>query len=1462
MNFVCIFRLFFLILLPFALPAEEEEPAAPIAESSPVLASIEQPPALASACDLLTAASANPKEGFTINYTTVSIVEYIKFASKVCNSNFLFNEEDLPFTVSVVSDAPITRETVMATLIQMLRIHGLMLIEEGNNLVIHKSSSVRQIASLVFEDGKNTTGAPIVTRLFRVKNANVDSIAAIIKPMISDDALLETSRETRQLILTDLTANVNKVACLIENLDSPHSPLEIRVYEAKFNRPEYLIDLASQIMTPIAQGHPFLLVPQALASSIFIVSTPELNDKAASILAHLDIAPKKSVLAERKIRSENVSIIKLDHRSGDDIIKALNDISLKMQESGIRESDLLEAIDSAQWISETNSILFAGTSEATIKLKEFIAALDSSVEFEWGKSSFFIYKPQNRPVGEIERAVAEIADNLSKTKGTDINLIAALRSAKVNPTTQTILFAGSPAIFPKVKDLLLTADTPEKEGKRRVDTGFYVYKIQSPNIELVQSSLKTFLKNLKQSGATDEGLIHALKTVKYIKETHSLFFTGSEDVLKRVREVIPQFDGGGLPASSQFLVYKPKAQKGEYLLKSLSEMAKNFKASHLVDPAFLRALESMRWVPDTNSLLFTGDPASLTRIEELTTSLDVYVKNSRGFFLYPPRYVSRERIHSYLTQLADRLDSQADADLIAIIRTMQWVDPTFLFNGSEVSLTRLKELLAGFDISSEQTKTTKPGYFLYKLQNTSGEVVETDLDHLLKKMQSSGLKETALAKVIENIRFVKETNSLLLTGEPGAIEEAKGLILSYDYPRAPGALATEFFLYKPQTASASQIEKSLKEVATNLHKADLADPNLLAAISSMKYVETTNSLLFAGTQDALHKIQVLLKDLDAPVTNLSSIQHVGKTTFLLYKLHYVSANQITSSINAVAEDLKKSGASDVQFVKTLETLKYVKETDSLLFTGTEENLEKIKALLEKFDTSEFGNKTVLAAPPTEFFVYKVQSRSGPELEKILSDFADDVRMSGLSDPSLFHTLQTMKYIDKTQSLVFTGDQKSLAHVKELLKEFDVPTSLGPGIMPTGEQPIQSIENTSFLVYKLQFHKGDEIQGALKQIGKDLMLANAPVSSSLLNSINSIQWLEVTNSLLCTGDQETLTRLRELVKNLDIPLKQVFIEVLILQTSLTNTLTFGLDWGSKFKYKNKFSGSISNINPTEVQTGGTGSTADFASNAFAKTLPTVNATTYPNPNMLPFSPDFNFGIIGDIITHKGETFVSLGSLLNALQDDQETVIVMTPKILAQDSKTSTIFSGQNIPFAGSYVSTTGNTTVQQSNLEYRDVGLNLSITPVLGNSDVITLDISLDKTITATNPVGSSISLGTGVTASGITTDRTTLQTTVHVPNGHFLILSGFVNNTTTRRKSGIPCLGGLPLIGSAFSQDNDTQSDYNMVIFMHPKIIHSLEDMKKLASDQEDYFRDQAGTPSLKKNFEEAMELIKSPEDD
>jgi type III secretion protein C len=117
-------------------------------------------------------------------------------------------------------------------------------------------------------------------------------------------------------------------------------------------------------------------------------------------------------------------------------------------------------------------------------------------------------------------------------------------------------------------------------------------------------------------------------------------------------------------------------------------------------------------------------------------------------------------------------------------------------------------------------------------------------------------------------------------------------------------------------------------------------------------------------------------------------------------------------------------------------------------------------------------------------------------------------------------------------------------------------------------------------------------------------------------------------------------------------------------------------------------------------------------------------------------------------------------------------------------------------------------------------------------------------------------------AQGITTTKTTMKTTVHVPDNNFLILSGMVNNSNVKSKAGIPCLGGLPLVGAAFSQNNDTINNTNIVIFIRPHIINSVDDMRTVSTKEESYFRDQSSTPYLEKNFDEAMELIKTIDDE
>lgn len=399
--------------------------------------------------------------------------------------------------------------------------------------------------------------------------------------------------------------------------------------------------------------------------------------------------------------------------------------------------------------------------------------------------------------------------------------------------------------------------------------------------------------------------------------------------------------------------------------------------------------------------------------------------------------------------------------------------------------------------------------------------------------------------------------------------------------------------------------------------------------------------------------------------------------------------------------------------------------------------------------------------------------------------------------------------------------------------------------------IQPIDDTSFLVYKLQYHKGDSIQVALKQIAKELIMSGTHVKKNLLSAINCIQWIQITNSLLCSGDRETMTRLKELINSLDVPLKQVFIEMLVIETSFTNLLNFGLDWGSKYKHKNKFVAGVSN-NPYSKNA--------FPESSFPSNLNNLSELSgqQVKGSSFPFTPGFDLGIIGDIILHKGRSFLSLGSLLQAIQQDEESSIIMTPKILAQDNKPSYLFIGQNVPYVGSQTTYQQATINATTNLEYRDVGMEITIIPVLGNSETVSLDINMTRS--SNPPDQSSANFGGGV--QGILTDKTTMTTTVHIPDKSFLVLSGMGNDQKSKIKTGIPCLGGLPLIGAAFSQNDRLNDKKNIVIFIRPHIINSYKDMENVTESSEDFFRDTSGAPGLEADFDEAVDYLKIYDDE
>ena len=753
---------------------------------------------------------------FTINFNNVSIIEYIRFVSKITNLNFIFEEADLQFNVTIVSEEPITRKNIMSALMQELRIHNLSILEQDNNLIITRSKDVKQIATIVSMEHPSKDAdqkAPIVTRVFRIKNASLTSIAAIIKPMMSTDALVELSNETRQLIVTDVTTNVDKIATLLASIDAPHTPLEVDTYRTRHINAAELISLATQIVMPFAEGNPIIFVPQPDSNTIFIVSTPYLIERTLTVLEDLDVSPKGTLAGQKPISNENVFIYKIQRRSGEDLINSLKHIAKELNASPSPPAKLVESLEHAKWIKDSNSVLFIADTDTLAKIKEILNELDSEniTTSSTLPLSILLYKPKNTSKSHIETALKQLAEKLNSKNAIDQNIAKSIRSMSWLGALDSFLFQGNPDTLAKLQDLLATVDNENLGGNNQCNS-FFLYKLQNVSGEVVEANLKKMAHDLAASCPTKTGLINSLKNVRWIKESNSLLLTGSPDTLDQVKQLIPQFDvaGAAPPPPSEktsFLIYKPKIQEVPTIEASLKDVGKELQQSGLADVDLIQAIDSMRYVEATHSILFTGTPAALVKVQELLARIDVPSASAfeqpatpqktgpSTFIIYNPKNLPGDELIAILCNFRDNLilSGVSDPNLYAAIDNLKWMDKTstLLISGDENSVAKIQELLDRFDVASKGEKTENAtiesientSFLVYKLQYHKGNDIQSALKQIAQDLSSTSTSvNQGLLNAINSLQWIQMTNSLLATGEQDILTKVNELIQNLDIP--------------------------------------------------------------------------------------------------------------------------------------------------------------------------------------------------------------------------------------------------------------------------------------------------------------------------------------------------------------------------------------------------------------------------------------------------------------------------------------------------------------------------------------------------------------------------------------------------------------------------------------------------------------------------------------------------------
>jgi type III secretion protein C len=205
------------------------------------------------------------------------------------------------------------------------------------------------------------------------------------------------------------------------------------------------------------------------------------------------------------------------------------------------------------------------------------------------------------------------------------------------------------------------------------------------------------------------------------------------------------------------------------------------------------------------------------------------------------------------------------------------------------------------------------------------------------------------------------------------------------------------------------------------------------------------------------------------------------------------------------------------------------------------------------------------------------------------------------------------------------------------------------------------------------------------------------------------------------------------------------------------------------------------------------------------------------------------------------------------------VILSPKILTEDNLTAELFVGVNTPFKTQSIANDQGSTIT-SNFEFKDVGITLLVTPYLGNSNMVTLEIEFEQ---------SSIQPGTGQGSGlsnqsiGPTTNITRSKTRIHMPDGYFLVFSGLMQDTETRNRRQVPCLGGVPILGAAFIDKTYDDEKSNLMMFIRPQIIDTELQMDNLTEHQQNIFRVKGRSKRMwKLDYEETLDWLNAVQTD
>lgn len=317
------------------------------------------------------------------------------------------------------------------------------------------------------------------------------------------------------------------------------------------------------------------------------------------------------------------------------------------------------------------------------------------------------------------------------------------------------------------------------------------------------------------------------------------------------------------------------------------------------------------------------------------------------------------------------------------------------------------------------------------------------------------------------------------------------------------------------------------------------------------------------------------------------------------------------------------------------------------------------------------------------------------------------------------------------------------------------------------------------------------QGATAAMGGRTPQAGlAPTQTSSASTVGKLRVMadDVNNVVLIWGPRSEYARIESSLKRLDVPPNQVLIEASIIEVTLDDTLQYGLQWFFRDGRRNGLYGSGGLYNAASAEAGGLAGTA---SQGFTYTLRSG---------------------LGDIRV-----------ILNALASKSLLKVISSPSLMVQDNFTANITAGTQQPVnAGTTIS--GSANLVTTNIQYKDTGVNLSVTPSVNAGNMV--NMLIHQTVTDLGALDDATQQYSFL--------QRQISTKVAVRSGETLVLGGLIRDNTTSGRSGIPVLQDIPLVGKLFGSNSSGSARTELLLTITPRVVRSDQELRDVSNELRD----------------------------